>query len=88
MEACLQYKATDYYPFGSVMPERNWVDESRNYRYGFNGKETDKETGLQDYGFRIYNSSLGRFLSVDPLSHEYPMLTTYQFSSNTPYLAD
>jgi RHS repeat-associated protein len=60
-----------------------------NYRYGFNGKENDREvvstgSGTQDYGFRIYNPSLGRFLSIDPLIKKYPMLTPYQFSSDNP----
>ena len=37
------------------------------YRYGFNGKEDDKDinSGVQDYGMRIYYGSLSRFLSVD-----------------------
>jgi RHS repeat-associated protein len=54
------------------------------YRFGFNGKEDDRETGTQDYGFRIYNPQLGKFLSVDPLTKSYPMLTPYQFASNRP----
>jgi RHS repeat-associated protein len=57
------------------------------YRYGFNGKETDSETGLQDYGFRIYNPSYGKFLSVDPLHREYPFYTPYQFAGNMPICA-
>jgi RHS repeat-associated protein len=56
------------------------------YLYGFNGKETDTETDLQDYGMRIYNPSLGRFLSVDPLTKQYPELTPYQFASNSPIM--
>lgn len=58
------------------------------YRYGFNGKEKDSngEFGLNhyDYGFRIYNPSIAKFLSVDPLTKSYPMLTPYQFASNRP----
>lgn len=54
------------------------------YRYGFNGKENDSETATQDYGMRIYNPRIGRFLSVDPLSGKFPMLTPYQFASNRP----
>jgi len=50
--------------------------------YGFNGKEKDKETGTQDYGMRIYNPSLGRFLSVDPLSRSYPWNSPYAFAEN------
>lgn len=59
------------------------------YRYGFNGKENDSkgEWGNQnhyDYGFRIYNPSIAKFLSVDPLTKSYPELTPYQFASNRP----
>ena len=39
---------------------------------------------VQDYGFRLYSPSIGRFLSVDPLTSSYPMLTPYQFASNRP----
>ena len=39
---------------------------------------------MYDYGFRIYNPRLGKFLSVDPLTKEYPELTPYQFASNSP----
>ena len=37
-----------------------------------------------DYGFRIYNPNLGRFLSIDPLSEDYPWYTPYQFAGNKP----
>ncbi|MBL4755245.1 MAG: RHS repeat-associated core domain-containing protein [Flavobacteriales bacterium] len=61
------------------------------YRYGFNGKEKDDETsgnGNQyDYGFRIYNPRLGRFLSVDPLFRVYPFYSPYHYASNTPIAA-
>ena len=61
------------------------------YKYGFNGKENDNEVkgsgNQQDYGARIYDPRLGRFLSVDPRIRSYPMLTTYQFSSNMPISA-
>ena len=56
-------------------------------RFGFNGKENDSEWGsqvIQDYGFRIYNPSIGKFLSVDPLVKDYPWYTPYQFAGNTP----
>jgi RHS repeat-associated protein len=61
------------------------------YRYGFNGKEKDPtEFGAlthYDYGFRIYNPALGRFLSVDPLTKEFPFWNPYQFAGNTPIRA-
>jgi RHS repeat-associated protein len=82
--------ANDYYPFGMNMPGRKFTQPNSSYRYGFNGKEQDKETtgtSTYDYGFRIYNPALGRFLSVDPLAKSYPWFTPYQFASNTPIQA-
>ncbi len=35
--------ANDYYPFGSLMPGRQYSIANTNYRYGFNGKENDNE---------------------------------------------
>ena len=67
-------------------PGRNYSVANTNYRYGFNGKENDNdiETGMQDYGMRIYDGRLGRFLSVDPIAGKYPELSSYQFASNRP----
>jgi len=33
---------------------------------------------------RIYDPRIGKFLSVDPITAKYPMLTPFQFSSNSP----
>ena len=71
------------------MPGRKYEAQS-GYRYGFNGKEKDKVLNsltAYDYGFRIYNPGIGKFLSVDPLSQKYPELTPFQFASNTPIQA-
>jgi RHS repeat-associated protein len=69
-----------------LLPGRNYQAET--YAYGFNGKRMDNEVkgiGVQyDYGFRIYDARLGKFLSVDPLKKKYPMLSPYQFAGNNP----
>ena len=65
------------------MPGRKYT-AATGYRYGFNGKENDAESGFQDYGMRIYDTRLGRFLSADPLIDNYPELTPYQFASDRP----
>ena len=36
------------------------------------------------FNFRIHDPRIGKFLSIDPLSPDYPELTPYQFSSNRP----
>ena len=62
-----------------------------NYRYGFNGKENDNEVkgegDEQDYGMRIYDPRVGRFLSVDPLQKKFAFYSPYQFAGNTPVQA-
>ena len=75
--------AQDYYPFGAKIASRTVSD---NYRYGFNGKESDSEVGYgwQDYGFRLYEEEIGRFLSVDPRAGMYAGLTPYSFVNNSP----
>jgi RHS repeat-associated protein len=73
-----------------MMPGRKY-SASGSYRYGFNGKENDNEVkgegNQQDYGMRIYDPRLGKFLSVDPLTKAYPWYTPYQFAGNMPIWA-
>ena len=82
--------ASDYFVFGGELSGRQF--NSNNAVNGFNGKRKDLE-GMggggttYDYGFRIYNPNLGRFLSVDPLSKSYPWYTPYQFAGNKPIVA-
>jgi len=83
---------TDYYPFGMTMPGRSYEAAGIDaHRYGYNGKENDNEVkgegNQQDYGFRIYDPRVARFLSVDPLAPDYPWYTPYQFAGNTPIQA-
>jgi len=79
--------ATDYYPFGMEQPGRTYNAEK--YRYGFNGKEKDPNISKDDYdyGMRIYDARIARFLSVDPLTKTYPFYTPYQFAGNKPIIA-
>jgi hypothetical protein len=38
----------------------------------------------QDYGMRVYDNRLGRFLSFDPLADDYPSWSPYPFAMNRP----
>ena len=68
---------TDYYPGGMAMPNRN-LEDANGYRFGYQGQyaEEDKETGLNAFQLRMYDSRILRWLSPDPYG---------QF--NSPYLA-
>jgi RHS repeat-associated protein len=79
------YSVQNYYAFGQSMP--GWsgtaaVNDPKKYRFGYNGKEDDDEWGKQDYGFRISDPRIGRFLSVDPLATSYPWNSCYAFAEN------
>jgi RHS repeat-associated protein len=81
--------ANDYYAFGMYMGGRSW--SSDEYRFGFNSKEKDDETfGIEgneyDFGARIYNSRLGRWLSMDKFALKYPFASPYNFSLNSPVM--
>jgi RHS repeat-associated protein len=69
------------------MPGRHY-DAGLGYRYGFNGKEKDNEVkgegNQQDYGMRVYDPRLGKFLAVDPLTSSYPFYSPYHFAGNNP----
>jgi len=81
--------ANDYYPFGMLGAGRTY-NAGNAYRYGFNGKENDNEVngaGNQlDFGGRVYDPRIGRFLSVDPLQEKYPFLSPYNSMANNPLL--
>ncbi len=79
--------ATDYYPFGMVMPGRTFG--ARDYRYGYQGMECDDEAvagGDNEYTteFRQYDPRVGRWMSVEPLAAKYPAYSVYSSNFNSP----
>jgi RHS repeat-associated protein len=54
--------------------------------FRFNAKEFDAETGNYYYGARYYNPRWSVWLSVDPLAHKYPNMTSYVFTGNNPVM--
>jgi RHS repeat-associated protein len=65
-------------------------DPGDGYRYGFNGMEKDDEVkgsgNSYDFGARMYDSRIGRWLSIDPLEAKYPNLSPYNFVADNPIL--
>jgi RHS repeat-associated protein len=57
---------SDYYPFGG---EDIVTQNLTNQHYKFTGKERDTESGNDYFGARYYASSMGRFLSPDPVGN-------------------
>ncbi|MFZ0734484.1 MAG: RHS repeat-associated core domain-containing protein [Candidatus Sulfotelmatobacter sp.] len=74
----------DYYPGGAVIND-NCGTVTQHYR--FTGKERDAESGLDNFGARYDASSMGRFMSPDPLGGRLinpQTLNKYSYVINNP----
>ncbi len=52
----------DYYPYGGIVAGGT---DNVPQNYKFTGKERDAESGLDNFDFRYFGSSMGRFMSPD-----------------------
>lgn len=78
----------DYYTYGMQMPGRN--GSASEYEYGFNGMLKDDElkgkNNSYDFGARMYDPRVGRFLNLDPKAFHYPNFSPYCYADNSPIL--
>ncbi|GAB2313674.1 RHS repeat domain-containing protein [Stenotrophomonas geniculata] len=70
---------TVYEPYGAV------VNRPLKDGPGYTGHVTDSGTGLSYMQQRYYDSGLGVFLSVDPISASSSMFGRYFYGNNSPY---
>ena len=73
-----------YYPFGGLFEVNTATSGIQSYKY--NGKELDRMHGVDwyDYGARMYDGLLGRFMMIDPLAAKYYSISLYVYCSNNP----
>lgn len=63
---------------------KHWGRFVKAYKYKFNGKELDEETGLYYYGARYYDPRTSIWLSVDPLAEMFPNWNPYHYVHQNP----
>lgn len=73
-----------YYPFGGLMGDSENLASSQRYKY--NGKELDRTHGLDwyDYGARMYDPALARWMVPDPLAEKYYGVSPYAYCHDNP----
>ena len=69
----------DYLPFGGIIEQSG--AEASSWRFHFMGKEFDATLGLYDFGARMYDPALRRFLTPDS-ARQYA--SPYVFVGNNP----
>ena len=78
-------ETNDFEPFGNRIDNPGSAMTSNRYR--FSGKEeqtTGPESGLLDFGARMYNPTLGRWMGIDPLAEKYFGSSPYTYCGNSP----
>jgi len=80
----------DYYSFGMEWNNRWELGDtiSPENLKKYNGKELFSEMNLGHYAYgkRFFDPVLGRFVCTDPISDQFPSLSTYNYASNNPIL--
>ena len=74
-------ETNDYYPFGGTFTTSTSVQS-----YKYNGKELDRKNGLDwyDYGARMYDVAIGRFVTTDIMEEKYYSISPYVYVVNNP----
>jgi len=67
-------EANTFLPYGEAL-------DNSEETFTFTGKELDSSSGLQYFGARYYDPSIGRFITVDPIGDG---INWYSYANNNP----
>ena len=75
-------QSSQYYPYG-----KSW-EGGYSQPYLYNGKEIDMMHGLEwyDYGARMYDPGICRFMTMDPLCEKYYNVSPYVYCHSNPVM--
>jgi RHS repeat-associated protein len=76
--------AADYSPYGRIL--RSAGSLATPERYLSTQHERDVETGYDNRGARLYDSEIGRFISIDPMAGKFAAWSPYNYVMGNPIL--
>ncbi|CAM3049637.1 hypothetical protein DRF59_16305 [Chryseobacterium flavum] len=75
----------NYYPFGLKHEGVNVLEGNPAYQYKYNGKEL-QESGMYDYGARMYMPDIGRWGVIDPAAELGRRFSPYNYAFDNPVM--
>ena len=80
-------QSDDYYPFGLTFNSYS-RENSTEQKYKYNGMEEQDELSLNwlDYGARMYDPAIARWMVVDPMSDKARRMSPYSYVYNNPLI--
>jgi RHS repeat-associated protein len=77
-----------YYPYGMLIPELSakaaLPDEQNWYKFSSKELETALNLNMYDFGARLYDPVIDRWISPDPLAEKYYSISPYAYALNNP----
>lgn len=77
-------QSQNYDPWGMVLKGAGQVNATTPNKFLFNGKESQPETGMYDFGARMQDPVLGRWFTIDPLAEKGRRWSPYTYAFDNP----
>jgi RHS repeat-associated protein len=78
-------QSNSYGIFGEDLPSISYYKAQwKKDEFKFTGKENLPETGYTDFGARLYDNLVPRFITIDPLSEISRRFSPYTYANNNP----
>ena len=83
-------EVNDFYAWGQEIKSRSWSNESERYLRGYQGMLLENtingEANMYSTEFRMFDCRLGRWMSMDALTDQFPWMSPFVGMDNNPVM--